>query len=143
MVMDGRTLAAALPDAPADPRAYLLAFHPEAAIPPTDDVDEDAAPLVARVNHGVWIASCPCGAPGLPAPGCVVFLDAPLGWCVRCGNAETGGRWRPVLLPPADERTLIEAVLAARPDPATRSWEPHETIAALVAENAAHGLAVE
>ena len=139
MAVDGRWLAEWAMDGPYDPRTYLLAFHPEADIPPLDDVAEGASPLVAEVNHGTWIAPCSCGAPGLPAPGCVVFLDAPLAWCVRCSNAETSGRWRPVLLPPDDERVAIEAVLACRPQAGDRNWEPTETVADLVAQNVEHG----
>jgi len=140
MVIDGRTLADASLVPYADARALLLGLYPDADVPPMDDVDPTAAPLVARVNHGVWIASCPCDTPGTPAPGMLVFLDAPVAWCIRCRNAATGERWRPVLLPPDDERALIEAVLAVRPDAATRNWAPGETVADLVDENRAHDL---
>lgn len=139
MVVDGRVLADRAVGPGVDPRSYLLAFHPDAEIPPLDQIDADAVPMTAAINHGTWVARCACGAPGVPSPGCVVFLDAPLGWCVRCGNAAASGCWRPVLLPPADERAAIEAVLACRPDIATRNWAPGETVADLVAENAAHG----
>src|SRR5436190_950102 len=90
------------------PRSYLLACYPKAAIPPLDHVVLTAEPLVARVNHGIWIASRSCGAPprpdltGMPNPGCVVFLEIPLGWCVRCGNRPWGGGWRRVIIPPPD-----------------------------------------
>lgn len=140
MVLDGRAAADASLMPAAHPRAYLLAFYPEAQVAPIDRVDALATPLVARVNHGTWIAPCPCAAPGLPRPGMIVFKDTPIAWCLRCENAEVGGAWRPVVLPPPDEVAAIEALLSARPDLATRNWEPGETVADLAAENAAHGL---
>lgn len=140
MVIDGRVAANASLVPYPDPRAYLLGFYPDAAIAALDAVDPTADPLVARVNHGAWIASCPCGAEGAPSPGMLVFVDAPIAWCVRCENAATHGAWRPVVLPPPDERDAIEAMLAARPDSATRNWAPGESVADLAAENVAHGL---
>jgi hypothetical protein len=125
-----------------DPRSYLLSLYPKAAIAPLDRVALTAAPLVARVNQGVWIASCSCGMPGIPRPGCVVFLDHLLGWCVRCGNQAWGGGWRTIAAPPEAERRLIEAVLACRPDLETRNWEPGESVADLIAENIAHGVPI-
>jgi hypothetical protein len=97
--------------------------------------------MVGRVNHGVWIASCECDAPRdtVPSPGCVVFLDVPLGWCVRCGNRRHGGFWRPIIIPPPEERRLIEAILDCRPRVEDRNWEPGETVELLAAENTAHG----
>lgn len=145
MIIDASAVAARMIDSPADPRSYLLSFYPQAPIPPLDHVVATAEPLVARVNHGVWIASCSCGAPsrdigtGIPNPGCVVFLERPLGWCVRCGNRAWGGGWRPITVLTEEERSLIEAVLDCRPSVGDRNWEPGETVEMLVAENAAHG----
>jgi hypothetical protein len=141
MLIDGRVIADAAAGLVAvDPRGVLLAFYPDADIASVDDVDASAAPMVARVNHGHWIASCECGSEGEPSPGCVVWLDWPIGWCVRCGNAGAGGRWRPVVVPDSPTALAIAAVLDLRPDPATQNWEPGESVAELVAENAAHGL---
>lgn len=140
MIVDGRMAAEASPvGAGADPRAYLLACYPEAEIAPLNLVAPTAGPLVARVNHGRWIASCSCGMLGLPRPGCIVFLDVLLGWCVRCGNGAWGGGWRRIVAPEPDERRLIEAVLLCRPNVGDRNWEPGETVELLAAENAAHG----
>lgn len=141
-ILDGRAIAAAsLTQPDADLRAYLLACYPKASIPPLDHIVLTAEPLAARVNHGIWIASCPCGAPAdkVPTPGCVVFLDQPLGWCVRCGNQSWGGGWRRIVVPPPEERALIEAVLMSRPNVGDRNWEPGETVAMLVAQNREHG----
>lgn len=142
MILDGRGIAASsLTGEAADPRGYLLACYPQAEIPPLDHVVLTADPLVARVNHGRWVASCTCGAPAdkIPTPGCVVFLDRPLGWCVRCGNRPWGGGWRPIVVPPEGERRLIEAVLDCRPNVEDRNWETGETVELLAAENHAHG----
>jgi hypothetical protein len=142
MILDGRMVAERSPGAPTGtPRAYLLACYPEATIPSLERVSSTAEPMVARVNHGVWIAPCSCGASSdrLPAPGCIVWLDTPLGWCVRCGNRAWGGGWRPVVVPAEQERRLIEAVLDCRPHHEDRNWEPGETVDDLCEQNRAHG----
>lgn len=143
MIVDGAAIAVASFEGDVgDPRSYLQACYPRATIAPLDHVVGTAAPLVARVNHGIWIASCSCGAPrleGAPTPGCVVFLEHLVGWCVRCGNRSWGGGWRHVVAPPPDERRRIEAVLLCRPNPGDRNWEPSETVADLIAQNREHG----
>ncbi len=141
MIVDGAVLSRlSWGQPPANLRALLLAFAPDAEIPPLDHVDAAAAPMVATVNHGYWIARCECRTPGDVSPGCIVWLDRPWGWCVRCDNAAAGGYWRPVVLPP--DRAAIEAVLVLRPDVATRNWLPGETVGDLVAENIANGVPV-
>lgn len=140
MILDGATIGRQTFTSPVnDPREYLLAFYPEAPIPPLTHVVATATPMVARVNHGVWKASCECGAKGLPTPGLVVFVDQPWGWCVRCGNQGSGHGWRRVIVPPPEERRRIVAVLLCRPRVEDRNWEPGETVADLIAENLAHG----
>ena len=142
-MIDGAVLAAAtVSTTVGDLRALLLACYPDATIAPLDRRSPTAEPMVAEVNHGIWIAPCACGMPGLPTPGCIVWIDAPWGWCVRCGNQAYGGGWRRVVMPPPAERAAIEAVLMRRPDPTTRNWSPGETVAGLVADNRAHGCAV-
>lgn len=133
-ILDGAAIAPG-----SDPQAYLLACYPDASIPPISHVVMTAEPLVARVNHGRWIASCSCGAKGLPTPGCIVFLGVLLGWCVRCNNGAWGGGWRPVVAPQLETRAQIEAVLACRPRFEDRNWEPPETVADLIRENREHG----
>lgn len=146
MIVDGAAIGqAGFEGDVSDPRRYLLACYPAATIAPLDHVVLTAEPLVARVNHGVWIASCTCGAPprpdrpGMPNPGCVVFLEIPLGWCVRCGNRPWGGGWRRIIVPPPEQRRAIESVLELRPNVGDRNWEPGETLADLVAQNIEHG----
>ena len=122
-----------------DLRDYLRMCYPQADLPPMSAVVATAAPLTARVNHGRWIASCDCGMPGLPRPGCLVDLSEPLAWCVRCGNQAVGRGWRPVTIPPESLRRKIEAVLLCRPRPEHRNWEPTESVADLLAQNVEHG----
>lgn len=141
MILDGAALDLALHGEPSDPRTYLLRFYPDLTIPPLDRV-ADLPPLAACISAGYWIAVCPCGADGVPAPGGVVWLDRPLIWCIRCENASAGGDWRRVAGPAAEDRAAIEAVLICRPDPLTRNWAPGESVADLIAENVAHGVPV-
>lgn len=141
MTLDGAALSYGLLGAETDPRAYLLALYPDLAarIPPLASVVGTAEPMVATVNHDIWIAPCGCGARGLPAPGCVVFVGYPLGWCPRCLNAAYGRGWRRVSLP--DEMTMaaIAAIVACRPNVEDRNWEPNETLDDLRAQNVEHG----
>lgn len=141
MILTGERLAEALHGELVDPREHLARMYPQLAdaVPPLDHVVLTATPLVARVNHGTWIASCDCGARGIPAPGCVVFVDKQLGWCARCGNQGSGHGWRPVQIPSADLRNQIEAVLLCRPNVGDRNWEPGESVADLIAQNQEHG----
>lgn len=107
-------------------------------IPPTSDVDRDAEPALAYVNplsdgSVRWIAECPaCRADGRTRAE-YVWISTPLLFCVGCGNAGIGARWRLVTVP--RDRTGIERLLLARPDPLTRSWRPGETLEQLAAEN--------
>ena len=143
MILDGRAIAATSLTEPAtNLRTSLLACYPKISIPPLDHVVLTSTPMIARVNHGIWIASCSCGAKGVPTPGCIVFLDTPYGWCVRCGNQAWGHGWRPIIIPTEHERRLIEAILMCRPNPENHNWSPDETIEMLAVENVAHGCPV-
>lgn len=124
---------------PADLREYLLNFYPNAPIPPLTHVVRTARPMVARINHGIWIASCDCGVPGVPSPGCVVWMDVPLGFCVRCLNRGWGGGWRPIILPGLLVREGIEEVLDFRPRREDQNWEPGESIDDLIRQNLDQG----
>lgn len=136
MILDGAGLDASLHGRTSDPRAYLLRFGHRP--PDLAAYAADAEPLVAEVNHGVWIARDACGEHGGVHGGGVVWLARPMIWCPRCGNRATGGLWRPVALP--TDRAEIEAALAARPDRETRNWRPTETVGDLLRENAEHGV---
>lgn len=139
-IVDGAIIAAqSFTGDVGDPRSYLLACYPKATIAPISHVAETAQPMVARINHGRWIASCSCGAKGTPTPGTLVFLAYALGWCVRCGNQAWGGGWRRVAVPPPDVLAQIDAVLSCRPNVGDRNWEPHETVADLISQNLENG----
>lgn len=142
MIHDGRTLAVALfgeaRGREMDPREYLVQFHPEPE-PPTIDVVVRDLPLVAEVHRGIWIARCPCRTPGLPAPGGVVFFDAPVVWCPRCRNRDVWGGWRPVWLPRPEVRAEVERLLSLRPVEA-QNWTPDESPEDLARQNAEHGV---
>ena len=91
-------------------------------------VHDRADPIPARVNWNRWIVDCPCGA------GAGVDWDAGVARCFLCGAVH-----RTVVLDA--DRAAIEAALLQRPTPNTRHWGPGETVAALEAENTAHGCA--
>jgi hypothetical protein len=141
MILDGERLTRELHGEVLDPREHLLRLYPDVAdrVPPLDRVVLTAVALPARVNHGVWIASCPCGARGTPAPGGVVFTATPLVCCARCGNQAAGRGWRPVALPNEPTRRRIEAILLCRPRVEDRNWEPGETLDDLMRQNREHG----
>lgn len=90
---------------------------------------------VVRMNWGRWLAECPrpgCASAESYGPG----LDGERFTC----RVEAGGcglRCRAVW-PEALE--TIERLLLARPVPATRNWEPGETVHDLLAENVMHGI---
>lgn len=88
--------------------------------------------LLVVVNHARWIVRCPCGGAQIASRSDRRFF------CVDCLNAWCGSKWVRVRWP--DEADDIHAALARRVDPETRNWEPHETVADLEAENAAHGV---
>jgi hypothetical protein len=89
--------------------------------------------FVAQVNESRWIVICLfCGGAQLAA------RDDPRFFCVDCLNEAVKGQWVGVRWP--DDPAAIEALLEVRPDPASRSWLPHETLEDLVAQNVAHNL---
>lgn len=84
-------------------------------------------------NHGRWVAQCPRLQPFVCRDALQVWWpESKVFDCPTCGLiAELG--W------PA-ERAKIEELLMARPDPATRNWEPGESLTLLLTENLAHGI---
>jgi len=83
----------------------------------------------ARVNWGRWIVDC-------PSPFCqsalAVFPGTPAFTCEDCG-ADGEIQW------PAEVRD-ISRLLAFRPNPMNRNWEPGETLHDLSDENVRHGV---
>lgn len=92
-----------------------------------DQPPDTTAPVL--VNWSRWISRC-------SGPGCrnawQVEITAVLWMCHDCWTVN-----RPAW--PAD-LGAIAYVLAQRPDPFTRNWEPGETITDLLMENAQHGI---
>lgn len=87
-----------------------------------------SSPVTPIVNGGRWVVVCPdCGNAPLYDP------EWQLACCPDCGAIYEQ------LVPPSDWQA-IEAVLMARPALYQRNWTPRETLADLVAENAAHGV---
>jgi len=87
-------------------------------------------PLIARVNHGVWIGDCACRS------GVGVTPEWEEARCFGCGAVYTR-----LVVP--KERVAIEAVLLERPNQQNRNWEPGESLSSLVADNIAHGIESE
>lgn len=108
------------------PRRFWQAHDPYS---PVNKVLGDAVPVV--LNQGRWIACCPdCNGAQLASQTDQRFL------CNECANIANGGAWRPTAWPP--DRPAIEAALDRR-QPANQNWVPGETVADLLAENAANG----
>jgi hypothetical protein len=85
-------------------------------------------PLVPFVSLGAWVGQCLCGAGVACHPGW------PEARCFACGSVYVAIAW------PAD-RAAIEAALLRRPRMENRNWHQPETVADLLAENIAHGVA--
>lgn len=94
---------------------------------------------VAHVNHGRWIARCPrpfcAGAEHAGRDAKTGHVGGLTGVGFTCANCDLvcAADWPPNV----DD---IEYLLSLRPVPATRNWEPPETVHDLLAENAAHGI---
>ncbi len=62
-------------------------------------------PVVARIDHGRWIADCECKGAEYVDP------DEPIFMCLSCQNASNRGLLRPVKFPTPEIRAKIEAGL--------------------------------
>lgn len=106
------------------------------------------SPAPARVNWGRWIADCPsCGSalavePGQPLLGATVWEHD--GEHLTAARFQEGcwdcGTVTDLVWPDAGVIDGVERLLAMRPDPKTRNWEPHESLHHLMRENAEHGI---
>jgi hypothetical protein len=89
-----------------------------------------SSPVLARVNHGRWIADCPnCRCGPLTHP------EWRLACCGECGCVMTN------VVFPADLDQIVDLLLR-RPTRPTQNWAPPETVADLARENAANGVTV-
>lgn len=87
----------------------------------------------AYVNHGRWVADCPFGCGGAELAREDTFM------CRECLNATIRHRPIPLVWPEPEDVAAIEHALIVRPV-LNRNWNLNESIGALVAENAMHGL---
>lgn len=90
------------------------------------DLRETRKTVRAYISGGKWIADCPnCNG------GVAAWRGNPRGACLDCGSI-----YRVNFPTRAEEKQAVE-LLAARPDPLTRSWHRHtgETVDELAAEN--------
>ena len=122
-------------------RAWVLAVGSDAmaaaGIAPTrigTVASLEAAPAIAHVNEGRWIANCPAAE---CAAALVLHESAPF-LCPLCLNAAAGYMPRRVEWPA--EAAEIEAALVLRPLAITRNWVPGEPVADLLAENVRKGV---
>lgn len=95
----------------------------------TDLIRTVVATVAARANHGRWIADCLlCNGALILRPGTPAFD------CPTCGSTSE------VVWPSEQMCRGIVRLLTMRPDPATRNWEPGETLVDLAWENGQHGV---
>lgn len=104
------------------------------------------SPVLARIDHGRWLADCECGGAEYVDPNDPIFF------CLACGNSAQAGAARLVAFP--KDAAEIEMALLARPVEATgssaferamtarplvagleRSWSPGESLAQLRQQN--------
>ena len=85
----------------------------------------------AEANWGRWVVRC-------PRPLCTNALTLPPGTSMYTCAGPGGCGGEAVVVWPPDPQA-IEALLRLRPIERTRNWLPGESIADLIAENAAHG----
>lgn len=126
---------------------WLLARNGGRFIHLPEAIRQDAAPAMAYVNSGRWVADCPnprctgdCrGAACSAAMDLLPDRDAPY-MCGCCYNADIDGEWRPVEWPDNQHIRHAERLLAARWNEHTRNWHPHqgETAVHLASENDSH-----
>jgi hypothetical protein len=85
------------------------------------------ASVIARIDHGRWIADCVCRTG---------MYTHPLWKMACCG--ECGAVYRDVVFPM--DWPFIERELLKRPVRANQNWFPTETLDMLQRESAAHGV---
>lgn len=86
----------------------------------------------ARANYGRWVVDCPRRRPFVCRDALQAVPGQPVFVCPTCDTVAD-------IVWPQDV-AMIEELLMARPDPATRNWEPGESTTWLLTENLAHGV---
>lgn len=118
---------------PADYAEYQPAQTWAAPMPFEDVVGNAVAPKVeavfVHINHGRWIVDCPdCNGAQLACLADHRFM------CNECANVAVDHLWRPVVWP-AEHRGITEAI-DSRADRKLQNYEPGETLAELLEQNA-------
>ena len=108
-------------------RGFIQATLIRIGLPPVKDWQIKGAPILARIEHGRWIADCECRGAEFVDPEWPVFV------CCSCGAGP-----RPVAFP--GDRHQIESELMKRPVRPNRNWNPGETVADLRRENKERGI---
>lgn len=85
---------------------------------------DGAGTVTAYVNHGRWVADCPCGGAEL------IVENEPM-LCGSCAHSR-------MVVWPADVEA-IESMLEVRDD-RNQNWQPGQTVEVLEAENLARGI---
>lgn len=80
----------------------------------------------AYLNHGRWVADCPCNGAELVAPGLEMV-------CGSCGAVHQ------VRFPKKSDRQKIEAACGKRPV-LHQNWSPAESVGELEAQNIENGI---
>ena len=103
-------------------------------VPTPTNTPANITPIAARINYGRWIADCPyCTGAEMVDPNDPVF------YCLNYNcDRPNGNAPLPVQFPIG--RVGLENALLRRPRMQNRNWFPYETLADLLAENAANGI---
>jgi len=110
-----------------------IARRKNVQLPPLSERIAESEPLPAFLHTDRWLVACPDCRRDFQ----LVWTMTLLYMCATCWNADVGGRWRPVGLPP--DRAAIEAAMSRRPRPQERNWLPGETGEHLLREEADPG----
>ena len=97
----------------------------------------------AYLNHGRWVVECPrktCRGAMKVKPSGPAKLRCICPDDVVCDHGDVCKQ--PIEPQFPDDVVGIVETVAKRPDPASRNWEPGETVELLTAENIEHGVAV-
>jgi len=112
---------------PSNPSLWTAPVPFNAAVPVAGE------PIAVFVNEARWIVQCPdCKSAQLACKTDPRFM------CHECANVRNGGQWRPTLWPKSVDK--VEVALGKRL-PVNQNWLPSETVADMVAENVAYGIA--
>jgi hypothetical protein len=121
-----------------------LALHPPRHLPlvaaelTARGTRANSVTTTAYVDHGRWVARCPfCPSAQVVSASDPWFICAGEDGCLNLPVAGASAR---IVFPGPLVRAAIEQALLRRPQLHNRNWNPRETVADLLAENAVNGL---